>query len=264
MMPGWNSAFSKWLPFLPGVALLTMLAGCATGGGEQASQPAQIETRAGKGDARAQTELGLVYLNRVPPDYNSAAIWFLTAARQGYAEAQWNLGMLYAKGLGVPKNDTVATNWLRLASEQRWPGAQPAATSAPAVRPSTPQASRDELLWSLRAAENSDAEVGKGFVIGEGMPQNYREAFKWLRGAAENGDAEAQYFLGRLYSKGIGTRPDFVEAHKWFNLAAAQGYAAAARARDSLNRIMTREDVDAAQRRAASFVVKAPSGEVAP
>jgi TPR repeat protein len=250
---------------LPGALFfLVMLAGCKTGSDEQHARLFSIEVKADRGDATAQTELGLFYLNGVPPDYNSAAIWFLKAASQGYAEAQWNLGMLYMNGQGVPKNDILATNWLRLAAEQRWPDAQtnPELVSAPGQ--SRARVNPEELKWYLRAVEIGNAGVGKGFVKGQGMRHDYREAFKWLLWAATRGNAEAQYAVGVLYARGQGTRPDFVEAHKWYNLAAAQGHAVAARARDGLNHRMTAEQIDTAQRRAASFAAHAQTDNATP
>jgi hypothetical protein len=40
------------------------------------------------------------------------------AAEQGYAEAQYNLGVMYANGEGVPEDDTEAVKWYRKAAEQ--------------------------------------------------------------------------------------------------------------------------------------------------
>jgi len=40
---------------------------------------------------------------------------------------------------------------------------------------------------------------------------------------AEAGRAEALYDLGLLYSTGQGVDQNYVEAHKWFNLAAIRG-----------------------------------------
>ena len=40
---------------------------------------------------------------------------------------------------------------------------------------------------------------------------------------AEAGRAEALYDLGLLYSTGQGVDQNYVEAHKWFNLAAIKG-----------------------------------------
>jgi hypothetical protein len=43
------------------------------------------------------------------------------------------------------------------------------------------------------------------------------------RDAAERGDAKAQYFLGVLYANGHGVRWNYIEAYKWFLLAAERG-----------------------------------------
>jgi predicted aspartyl protease len=44
--------------------------------------------------------------------------WFRKAAEQGLARAQYNLGVMYDEGQGVPKNVEAALLWYRLAAEQ--------------------------------------------------------------------------------------------------------------------------------------------------
>jgi TPR repeat protein len=39
-------------------------------------------------------------------------------AEQGYAKAQYNLGVAYARGLGVPRDKAVALKWWDLAAKQ--------------------------------------------------------------------------------------------------------------------------------------------------
>jgi hypothetical protein len=57
-----------------------------------------------------------------------------------------------------------------------------------------------------------------------------------------------------LLSSGRNGRIDRIEAHKWFNIAAAGGDRAAAEHRDELAREMTREEVTAALRAAREWV----------
>ena len=40
------------------------------------------------------------------------------AAERGDADAQYNLGMMYADGRGVPQDDTTAVEWFQKAAEQ--------------------------------------------------------------------------------------------------------------------------------------------------
>jgi hypothetical protein len=60
------------------------------------------------------------------------------------------------------------------------------------------------------------------FEDGLGVTQDFVEAAKWFRLAAEQGVAEAQYSLGFLFEKGFWVDKDPVEAAKWYRLAAEQ------------------------------------------
>ena len=51
-------------------------------------------------------------------DYATAVRGFLVHAEQGDATAQYNLGVMYALGEGVPENDAEAATWYRKAAEQ--------------------------------------------------------------------------------------------------------------------------------------------------
>ncbi|RMD90074.1 MAG: sel1 repeat family protein [Alphaproteobacteria bacterium] len=72
--------------------------------------------------------------------------------------------------------------------------------------------------------------------------------------AAENGKAEAFYHLGLYYASGHGVDPDYVAAHKWFNLAAVRGVKEAVAERAELAREMSPADIAAAQREAREWL----------
>ena len=59
---------------------------------------------------------------------------------------------------------------------------------------------------------------------------------------------------GIFLSSGRSGQVDLIEAHKWFNIAAAGGDRAAAQHRDELAREMTREEVAAALRAARDWI----------
>ncbi len=50
--------------------------------------------------------------------YVEAAVWFYQAAEQGHATSQFNLGLMFLEGKGVPQDKTAATSWLEKASAQ--------------------------------------------------------------------------------------------------------------------------------------------------
>ena len=77
-------------------------------------------------------------------------------AKQGIAEAQYNLGLMYSKGEGVPSDDKEAVKWYRLSAEQRITGAQ--------------------------------SNLGLMYEKGQGVEQDYVEAHKWFNIAGVNGN----------------------------------------------------------------------------
>jgi peptidoglycan hydrolase-like protein with peptidoglycan-binding domain len=82
---------------------------------------------------------------------------------------------------------------------------------------------------------------------------DYGPAFGEFRALAEGGDGDAQYMLGYLYGVGRGTPQSYVDAHKWFNLAASRGRPGAVEARDDVARLMTPEQIAEAQRQARAW-----------
>jgi TPR repeat protein len=56
---------------------------------------------------------------------------------------------------------------------------------------------------------------------GDGVSQDSAEALEWFRKAADRDFAGAQGWLGIVYFHGLGVRQNYVQAHMWFNLAAA-------------------------------------------
>jgi len=71
-----------------------------------------------QGDASAQFNLGVMYANGrgVPEDDREAVKWYRKAAEQGDASAQYNLGVMYDNGSGVPEDDVLAYMWWNLAA----------------------------------------------------------------------------------------------------------------------------------------------------
>ena len=57
-------------------------------------------------------------------DYATALREWTLLAKQGDADAQFNLGVMYHEGKGVPQNDKTAVKWYRLAAEQGYADAQ--------------------------------------------------------------------------------------------------------------------------------------------
>ena len=54
----------------------------------------------------------------VPQDYSEAVKWFRPAATQGYAGAQYNLGVMYYNAWGVSRDRAEAAKWYLQAASQ--------------------------------------------------------------------------------------------------------------------------------------------------
>jgi len=78
----------------------------------------------------------------------------------------------------------------------------------------------------------------------------------WLA-AASQGQVGACFDLGVAFSIGSnGATCDLIEAHKWFNLAAARGHEDAAHCRADISEEMTAREIAEAQRRARQWLAE--------
>ena len=78
-------------------------------------------------------------------------------------------------------------------------------------------------------------------------------SFLEFKRLAAGGHVKAQFMLGTQYLNGEGVLQDFVQAHKWFNLAASAGHPLAAEYRDRVAARMTRAQVAQAQQLARQW-----------
>ena len=141
------------------VLSLLVLAGCAsdkrTFRAEEHSKFKRLKSSAEAGNAQAQHDLGLIYLESYPHNYDEAARWFHWAADQGNADAKCHLGMMYANGQGVPQDY------------------------------------KEALKWFHQGAQMGNAEaqyhLGVAYGSGQDFQHSYVEAYKWYALAAAQG-----------------------------------------------------------------------------
>jgi hypothetical protein len=112
----------------------------------------------------------------------------LNRANAGDSIAQYEMGLRYANGKGVPQNY------------------------------------QDAMTWFAKAAENGNNKaqwkLGLGYMKGIGVPHDERKAVVWFKRAANQGDARAQSALSDAYSSGRGIPRDYVRAYTWFAISA--------------------------------------------
>jgi TPR repeat protein len=160
-------------------------------------------------------------------DYATALNEWRPLAEQGDALAQYNLGVLYRKGRGVPQDDVQARQWYDKAAVQGQAKAQ--------------------------------FNLGTLYFNGEGVPKNYQQALRWFRLAADQGEAVAQTKIAIMYDDGQGVPHDIIQAYKWYSLAATNGDKPAAELRDTTAKQMTPAQIAEGQKLAREWKPKTPS-----
>ena len=158
----------------------------------EAKERSELFPRARQGDADAQGRLGVMYATGKGVEQNdrAAVYWYRKAALQDDADAQFRLGVMYEYGHAVA--ETTAVNWYRKAAEQGHAEAQ--------------------------------YKLGEMYAAGVGVGLNNVEAVYWYHQAAEQGHVQAQFRAGEMYDDDLGETHDEIEAAHWYESAAEQGH----------------------------------------
>ena len=181
---------------------------------------------------------GVVYrdgFSGVEKDLRKAAQMFTIAANRGYAQAQLDLAVMYAEGIGVSRDLDKFLYWTEKAAEQ---GVVDAAFNLGYLYFSGGSGGRVKVDYAkalkyLKIAVDAGRfaacpYLGAMYQKGYGVKADDREALKWFRMGAENGDALSENNLGYMYLKGLGTPKDPVKALEYLQKADAHGNRGAA------------------------------------
>lgn len=115
----------------------------------------------------------------------------MTLAKKGNAEAQFKVGEMYETGFGVNEDKAEAMNWINKAAAQ-----------------GNENAGFKLLYWDIEK---------------NGVTTANRAEFEILKTKANEGNPQAEYYLGKMYSRGIGVKQDPDKAISWLNKAALVG-----------------------------------------
>ena len=182
-------------------------------------------------DSVAQCHLGLRYAKGagVDKDEKEAAYWFRLAADGGNAEAQRNLAFAIFHGRGVAKNDAEGIRRLRRAADCADAPAQRQLGYHYATGDGVPVDEKEAVRWFRLAADQRDVfaqyNLAFAYANGRGVPTDQSEAAHWYQLAAEQGMPEAQCALGLAYEHGLGVPVDYEKSVHWNRLAAEQAHA---------------------------------------
>lgn len=117
---------------------------------------------------------------------------WLPLAEKGLAKAQYNIGLLYDKGLGVEQDYFEAANWYKAAAKQGDPRAQ--------------------------------YHLGLLYFWGKGVRDDHEEAGRWFLKAAEQNLARAQYNVNIMYNESMGLPLNYSKSYQWYHKAVQNGF----------------------------------------
>ena len=176
------------------------------------------------------------------PDFKEAFRLFSGEAEEGNALAMFDLGRMYADGLGREADPAKAHEWYGKAL-----------TAFVAAEQCAEERQRPYLQYRIGKMYAAglgyelpvvpDEEGGDGKAV-----RDYEKAVAWLEKAAEAEHASAQYALANIYLAGEAVAKDVTKATELFTRAAKQGhdYAAYQLGKQFLQGEETEKDVEAA------------------
>ena len=174
-------------------------------------------------------ELGIFQLNR--GEFKAARAEFAPLVEEGYAPAQYQMGLVYQNGYGVPKDATKAFEMFSLAASQNYPDA----LFSLALMYTEGEGVKKDLKTAFALTEKAanlelpraQFNLGVMYYNGEGVTRDYLKAARWYERAAEHNYALAQFNLALMYSEGKGLPQSDEKSYFWNIIAYKSGYAVA-------------------------------------
>ena len=177
------------------------------------------QPKAEAGDAEAQFQLGQMYAlgHGFKQNFNSALEWYEKAAAQGNAKARTALGMLYYYGVGVEENTEKAGEWFEKAAAQDEPNAQRYLGTIAYKEKDYTQAKQ---WWEQAAAQGhapAIASLGDLYINGEGVTQDFAKARSLYEEGAKQEKYAAKSMIGlfEIYYEGKGVKESEKQAIEW-------------------------------------------------
>lgn len=149
----------------------------------------------------------------------------LEQAENGDANAQFDLSILYGRGIGVEQSPNKVRYWRGRAAENGQPEAQ---------------------YWT-----------GYTYLYGQGEEKDFEKAYDWYKKSAEGGYVNAMSILGALYTEYV---KDLERAKYWYSKAAKKGHAYANFKMGCYAYFGIQQDVDRKEAH-ASFTRSAKAGD---
>lgn len=201
------------------MAVLLIFSGCSVPGPVPDREAFRVlEQKAYAGDPESQYQLGLQYTIDGQWAWHRMRGygWFVTAAENGHADAQYMAGMGKLLGRGTLHDEEGAVEMFRLSA--------------------------------LQGQARAQYQLGVAYLNGRGVVKDRPWGRQWLEQAAWNDHMQAQFMLGALFAKGVGGQESLAEAWRWLEKSRLGGHAQSAVALKRLEESMSSSDLDTGKR----------------
>ena len=148
-------------------------------------------------------------------DYKKALYYLSYEANLGDDKAQYNLGIMYKKGLGVPVNNNEAFSWFFLSANQ------------------------GNIL--------ANYALGHAYLKGSGIKKNYKSALKAFKYAALREHPSSRLIIGNMYYQGQGVIVSYPRAFLWWSLAQDLNIGGASQNIDMIKKKMSKDQYSKAK-----------------
>ena len=174
-----------------------------------------------QGHAKAQYALGKSFSKKIlKKDKIKAVKWFHLAAKSGLAKAQYALAECYFKGRGAEKDLEKAVKWFRKAAMQGHVKAQFELAKCYRFGCGIEQNNAKAAKWYRKLANSGHTSAYLPLAL---CTDNEEESFKWHYAAVKEGYLDAYFYLAKCYQEGRGVEQNDQKAFTWFRKSANAG-----------------------------------------
>ena len=180
--------------------------------------------------APAQYALGCLYEagfdDIIKPDEAVSIEWYKKAAENGNPSAQYEMGLVYSRGKGVPEDEEKAAEWFKKAAQYGHPNAmcELGEMAYFAKDPDFAEAFR----WFTNAADSGSSlgttMLGLMYDLGQHVQQDCGKAKELYEKGVAADNLEARFYLANIYRFGRGVSQDFDKARALYEEVLSSGY----------------------------------------
>ncbi|NTS77778.1 sel1 repeat family protein [Catenovulum sp. SM1970] len=201
-------------------------------------------------------------------EFQAAKKEFESLIEQNYAPGMYHLAELYAKGLGMPRDQKKALALYQQAADMQMPEAIFMLGSiyefGKGVKPDLKKAFDYYELAAKKNVTAAHFNLGVMYATGQGVSQNYQKSLEHYHLAAADNLSAAQFNIALMYYEGKGVKENIEMSYVWNMVAAYNGHLDADKSRKLDQYKMSEAQVKAAKKQADGIYQQIIDGKYVP